>query len=75
MSDPARHADPVTPADGSDLTAFALALYVGVSGDVKLTTLGGETVTFSNVPVGILPVSAKRVYSTGTTASGIVALW
>ena len=75
MADPARHAFAVTPSDSADLGSWALALYVGVAGDVKLDTWGGETVTFANVPVGILPVRARRVYATGTTASGIIGLY
>lgn len=75
MADPARNASAITPNDSADLTTRALALYVGVSGDVKLDTWGGETVTFANVPAGILPVRARRVYATGTTASGIIGLY
>lgn len=73
--DPAEHAANVTPSDTVDLTAPARGLYIGTPGDVKIITIHGEAVTFSNVPVGILPVRAKRVYSTGTTATNIVALW
>ncbi len=51
------------------------ALYVGTTGDVKVTTADDTDVTFTAVPVGILPVQAKRVFSTGTTASNIVALY
>lgn len=75
MADPARHAFAVTPSDGTDLTNRVVALYVGAAGDVKLDTWGGETVTFTNVPVGVLPVRVRRVYATGTTASGIIGLY
>lgn len=75
LSRPADHAAAVTPSDTEDLTYTARALYIGVSGDVKVLTLGGEAVTFSNVPEGILPVRVERVYSTGTTATSLVALW
>lgn len=51
------------------------ALYVGVTGDVKVTMANGTDVTFKNVPVGILPIRAKRVFSTGTDASEILALY
>lgn len=52
------------------------ALYVGVSGDVKvLTPNNGTAVVFKAAPVGVLPVQAIRVYSTGTTATDIVALY
>jgi hypothetical protein len=36
---------------------------------------GGQTVSFANVPVGVLPITVTKVYATGTSASGIVSLW
>ena len=51
------------------------SLYVGVTGDIKVTMANGDVATFTNVAVGILPVSVKQVWSTGTTASGLVALY
>lgn len=74
-SDPATHAFAITPSDGVDLSNWALALYVGGGGDVKVDTWGGETVTFANVQPGVLPVRVKRVYATGTTATGLVGLY
>jgi hypothetical protein len=75
LSDPASHAFAVTPSDGSDLSTWALALYVAGSGDVRVTTWGGETVTFAGVPAGVLPVRVRRVHATGTTATGIIGLY
>lgn len=76
LSDPAQHAFVVTPADADFATNLqARALYVGVTGDVRVTTVGGDDVTFANVPVGFFAVSVKRVWSTGTTASGIRGVW
>ena len=75
LADPASHAFAVTPSDAADLDNWALALYVGTAGDVRVDTWGGETVTFANVPAGVLPVRVKRVYATGTTAAGIVGLY
>lgn len=73
---PAQHAAAVTPSDSTDLTTSARSLYIGVSGDVTLDTVGGETtILFKAAPVGILPVRAQRVRATGTTATNIVALW
>ena len=75
-SNPADNAAAVTPNDSSDLTNTARALYVGGTGNVKVDTAAGDTVTFSSVPAGaIIPVRVKRVYSTGTTATNIVALY
>lgn len=75
ISDPAFRAASVTPSDSADLDTHARALYVGGTGDVRVTTAGGDTVTFAAVPVGLLPVRVRRVHSTSTTATSIVALW
>ena len=53
----------------------ASVLYVGTAGDVAVITNGGDEVTFTGVPAGtFIPVQVKRVKSTGTTASTILAL-
>lgn len=72
---PAFDAAAVTPDDSNDLAKTSRALYVGTTGNIKVTIKGGETLVFSNVPVGILPISAARVWATSTTASNIIALW
>lgn len=69
------HAAVVSPNDSADLATPAAGLFIGTTGDVRVTTMGGETVTFHGVPVGFLPVWITRVWSTGTTASYIMALW
>lgn len=68
----ATDAEAVTPHD-TNPNVFN-ALYVGTTGDVAVVTKEGTTVTFQNVPVGILPVAVTKVLSTGTTASDIVGL-
>lgn len=74
--DPATSATEVTPHNTNDLTYITRALYVGVGGDVKVNMADSGTVTFVGVPTGtILAVRVSRVYSTGTTATNIVALW
>ena len=54
-------------------------LYVGSEGNVKVTTVGQDIVTFFSVPTGtVLPIQVVKVHSVGeggTTASKIVALW
>jgi hypothetical protein len=79
---PARNATFVgTPADDTtDLTTYAKALYIGVSGDVTIVLAGdrstnGVGVLFKAVPVGILAVQVRRILATGTTATNIVALY
>lgn len=75
-SDPADSAEAVTPSDSTNFTGGAArALYVGTTGNVAVVLKDGTAVTFSSVPAGaILPVECKRVNSTNTTASNIVAL-
>ena len=73
---PASNAFAVTPNDSSNLTHAARALFVGSGGDVKVDTLGGDTVTFVGVASGfVLPVRILKVYATGTTASSIVSVY
>lgn len=50
-------------------------LYVGVSGDVSIVTLGGTAVTFKAVPVGVIDVGLVRVNSTATTATNMVGIY
>lgn len=75
-SAPAFDGAAVVPNDGTDLAAPARALWIGVGGTVVLDTLEGNTLTITNVPSGaVLPFAAKRVRATGTTATGIVAMF
>lgn len=72
---PASRAAAITPNDSADLTDSARAIYIGGDGDVRLTTVNGDTVTFVGVKAGtVLPVRTRRVLSTSTTATGLVAL-
>lgn len=69
------NAEAVTPNDSTDLTKPSI-LYVGVGGDVTVDMSGeGTNITFTAVTAGFLPVEVTRVYSTGTTATNIVALY
>lgn len=75
-TDPARGVAAVTTSDSADLTGgICRSLYVGGTGNIKLTAADGTTATLNSVAVGILPVKAKRVWATGTTATNIVALY
>lgn len=57
------------------------AIYVGGAGDLKVTMAGdtgagGNAVTFSAVPAGtLLPISAKQVFNSGTTATLVIVLY
>lgn len=71
----------VTPHDSTNFAIWtdsgltSRALWIGVTGDVAVVFANDAAVTFKNVPVGFLDVMAKRVNSTGTTASQIVAVY
>jgi hypothetical protein len=65
----------VTAHDSTNDPAGAFrGLYVGGTGNIKVTMLDGTDVTFQSVPVGILPIVVLRVWSTGTTATNIIGL-
>lgn len=75
LSDPFEHAAAVTPDNSNDIALSGRSLYIGVTGDVKVTTVKGDTVTFKAHPVGYMPGRVRRVFATGTTATDILALW
>lgn len=75
ISAPAVHAAAITPSDVTDLTAPTRSIYVGTTGNMTVKMYGGETVTFTAVPVGVFPIQALRVNATGLTAGSLVALW
>jgi hypothetical protein len=71
---PATRAVAVVPSDATTLTPPTRAIYVGGSGNLVLTTSGGDLVTFSVGAGMILPVQAVKVMA-ATTATSIVAMW
>jgi len=68
-------------ASGENYTIYrgsqgGCVLYVGNLGDVKVKTSGGDVVTFQNLSNGqFIPVQVSQVFETGTTATGLIALW
>ena len=64
--------------DSSDVTLAipGAVLYIGTGGDVKVTTISGDDVTFKNLANGsVIAVQVKKVFSTGTDADDIIALY
>ena len=69
----------ITPSDSADLASPirpSRSIYVGSGGDLRVKFLDDDNpVTLVGVPGGsLLPLEVTRVYSTGTTASSLVAL-
>lgn len=76
LTNPASRAVAVTPSDSVDLVAASRGIWVGTGGNLAVITAGGDTVTVPNVQDGTLvPIRASRVLATGTTATGLVAMW
>ena len=66
----------VSEDDDNDLPdGIATGLYIGVAGTLKITGADDVVVAFPNVVAGHLNVKAKRVWSTDTAATGIMALY
>lgn len=64
----------ITPDDANDLSKMVRGIYVGGSGDLKVTMVNGDVVTFTSAPAGFLPIQVKRVWATGTDAMGLVGM-
>lgn len=75
VSAPAARCAVIAPNDLTDLPFSTKGIYVGTTGDISLILVGdANAVLFKSVPVGILPVRARRVMNSGTSASNLVAL-
>lgn len=75
QSAPASKAFAITPHDTNLLAANTRFIFVGGAGALKVDTTGGDTVTLTGCTAGsVYPIRAKKVYSTGTTATSLVAL-
>lgn len=73
---PAKSLRAITPHDTNELAFVAKALYVGGGGNISIVAQEDTApITLTGVVAGqIIPVRAKIVRATGTTATGIVAL-
>ena len=74
LESPATHITSITPSDSSDLAQASRAINVATAGTVRVTTVGGTTGTIFVAAGMAFPVRATRVWNTGTTATGLVAL-
>ena len=73
LTTPARRVANVTPDDANPLAFRALTVYVTVGGTIKFDTIGDDTVTMTVPDYYEIPAQITKIYSTGTTATGIVA--
>lgn len=72
----ARNAIAVTPSDTADLSTVPRAVCVSADGNVVLVMSGNsQEVTIAMVAGTLYPLAPTRIKATGTTATGIVAVW
>ncbi len=67
----------ITPNDSADIAPSVRPAYLMVSGAGNLTYEGdnGTPVTHAVAAETVLPFSPRRIYATGTTATGIRGYW
>ena len=66
----------ITPSDTVSLPAGCRGIYVGGAGNVAAVGDDNVAVTFTGLPIGtFMPIGAKRVNATNTTATLLVALY
>jgi hypothetical protein len=65
----------VTPSDTVNLASPSV-IYVGVGGNVQVTTAQGDQVIFTGLIAGqVIPVQVIRVWATSTTATTMLAIY
>lgn len=74
LNGPAQDIVPVVPSDTSDFDTVAVALYIETGGTLAFTTVAGSDRNVSVPDATLLPVGARAVKATGTSAQGIHAL-
>jgi hypothetical protein len=75
VDQPARRAVAITPDDNNDLNMTSRSLYVGGQGDITVVMADDTVAVLFPDVVGYNVLMVKRIMATGTTATGIVALY
>jgi hypothetical protein len=74
LDSPPAHLETIVPSDSADLPRATRAINVASAGVVRVTTVNGSEAQVY-VAAGIaFPVRARRIWATGTDATGIVGL-
>lgn len=64
----------ITPSD-SAVIPITRGIFVGGAGNINVRMADGNTILFTGVNTGILPIQVDMVLSTSTTATNLVALY
>lgn len=76
VTSPARGGFAITPSDSTDLSTETRAIYVGTAGDLVAVLSSGSELSFVGLAGGmVLPVRARRVKATGTSAGYLLGLY
>ncbi|MCG7495074.1 hypothetical protein [Thalassobius sp. Cn5-15] len=65
----------ITPDDTTDLPVVSQWIYIGGAGTLRVTTLGGQTLTLPNLHVGWHLMELVRIHASGTTATDLIVGW
>lgn len=63
----------ITPNDTTDLQEVPISIYVGGAGTLKVTMYDGSVVAYPAIAAGRHNLRVKRVWATGTSATGLIA--
>lgn len=74
LESPATRLAQIAPSDTQDLAFISRAIAVATTGSVRVTTLAGDTGAVHIVAGVPFAIRVSRIWATGTTATGIVAL-
>lgn len=74
LTTPARNVALVTPSDDTDLANVAKTIEVISAGNLKVTTIGGVTIT-KPFAAGYHPLVVTRVWLTGKTCGDVYAYY
>jgi len=69
---------PITPSDSADLPRVTRGIIITVAGTLKVDLVDGSTISFlsGSLAIGVIhPLAVRRVYSTGTGATGIFGVY
>lgn len=65
----------VVKSDDTVFNPMPRAIFVGTGGDVKIKTARGTDLTFAVPDGGYVLCRSQKVYSSGTDADGMIALY
>lgn len=76
MRDPLEAGFTIAKSDSSELSHTTRGIYVAASGSLRVLMTYGTDITFPTIAAGIFhELSVRKVFASGTTASGIIGLY